>query len=85
MELLIMLRTWQVASQQCVLWIAREFYRGKYGITRSSKAWTPDLGDHLGHKFGNFGDEIWDFIGAGIFSISLLGEEKRLNVLDDFM
>ncbi|GBM39117.1 hypothetical protein AVEN_162636-1 [Araneus ventricosus] len=42
-------------------------------------AWTPDLGDHFGNKFG---DEIWDLKGAGIFSISLLGQEIRLNVLD---
>ncbi|GBN58363.1 hypothetical protein AVEN_71240-1 [Araneus ventricosus] len=61
----------------------REFYRGNYGMTGSSQAWIPDLrdkvGDHLGVKFG---DEIWDPKGAGIFSISLLGEEIRLNVLD---
>ncbi|GBN16093.1 hypothetical protein AVEN_176083-1 [Araneus ventricosus] len=64
-----------------VLWWGREFYRGKYGMTGSSQAWTPDLGD----KFGDFGDEMWDLKGAGIFSISLLGEEIRLNVLDNSM
>ncbi|GBM27335.1 hypothetical protein AVEN_144885-1 [Araneus ventricosus] len=42
----------------------------------SSHFWTPDLGD----KFGDFGDEIWDLKGAGIFSISLLGEEIHLNI-----
>ncbi|GBN51720.1 hypothetical protein AVEN_145502-1 [Araneus ventricosus] len=64
------------------LWLRRRFYRGKYGMTDSSRAWTPDLGDKLGDHFG---DEIWDLKGAGIFSISLLGEEIRLNVLDDSM
>ncbi|GBO04763.1 hypothetical protein AVEN_25683-1 [Araneus ventricosus] len=54
---------------------------GKYGMTGSSHVWTPDLGDHL----GDFGDEIWDLKGAGIFSISLSGEEIRLNVIDDSM
>ncbi|GBM32265.1 hypothetical protein AVEN_275033-1 [Araneus ventricosus] len=58
-----------------VLWLGREFYRGKHEMTDSSHVWTPDLGD--------FGDEIWDLKGAGIFSISLLAEEIRLNVLDD--
>ncbi|GBN86420.1 hypothetical protein AVEN_72688-1 [Araneus ventricosus] len=64
-----------------VLWLGRDFHRGKYEVTGSSQAWTHDLDD----KFGDFGDEIWDLKGAGIFSISLLGEEIRLNVLDDSM
>ncbi|GBM77278.1 hypothetical protein AVEN_244326-1 [Araneus ventricosus] len=72
-----------------VLWLGRKIYRGKYGMTRSSHVWFPDLddklGDHLGEKFGDFGDEIWDLKGAGIFSISPLGEEIRLNVLDNSM
>ncbi|GBM47351.1 hypothetical protein AVEN_94458-1 [Araneus ventricosus] len=71
------------------LWLERDFYRGKYGMAGNSQAWTPDLGDklgdHLGDKFGDFGKEIWDLKGTGIFSISLLGEEIRLNVLDDSM
>ncbi|GBN12790.1 hypothetical protein AVEN_146675-1, partial [Araneus ventricosus] len=54
---------------------------GKFEMIDSSHIWTPDLGD----KFGYFGDEIWDLKGAGIFSISLLAEEIRLNVLDDSM
>ncbi|GBN30548.1 hypothetical protein AVEN_221712-1 [Araneus ventricosus] len=62
-----------------VLRLGREFYRGKYGMTDSSRVWSPDLGD----KLGDFGDEIWDLSGAGIFSITPLGEEIRLNVLDD--
>ncbi|GBN59615.1 hypothetical protein AVEN_215079-1 [Araneus ventricosus] len=65
-----------------VLWLGREFYRGKYEMTDSSHVWTPDLGDKLGEHLG---DEIWDLKGAGIFSISLLAEEIRLNVLDDSM
>ncbi|GBN04333.1 hypothetical protein AVEN_49203-1 [Araneus ventricosus] len=64
-----------------VLCLEREFYRGKYGMTGSSQAWAPDVGD----KLGDFGDEIWDLKGAGIFSISPLGKEIRLNVLDDSM
>ncbi|GBO28867.1 hypothetical protein AVEN_197096-1 [Araneus ventricosus] len=68
-----------------VLWLGREFYRDKYGMTVSNHVWSPDLRDKLGDKFGDFGDEIWDLKGAGIFSISLLGEEIRLNVLDDSM
>ncbi|GBM35151.1 hypothetical protein AVEN_179549-1, partial [Araneus ventricosus] len=51
--------------------------RDKYGTTSSSHVWSPDLGD--------FVDEIWDLKGAGIFSISLLGEKIRLNVLDNSM
>ncbi|GBN40763.1 hypothetical protein AVEN_182371-1 [Araneus ventricosus] len=47
-------------------------------MTDSSHVWTPDLGDHIG-------DEIWDLKGSGIFSISLLAEEIRLNVLEDSM
>ncbi|GBN57588.1 hypothetical protein AVEN_236781-1, partial [Araneus ventricosus] len=42
---------------------------GQYGMTGSSHVWIPDLGD-----------EIWDLKGAGIFSVSLLGEKIRLNV-----
>ncbi|GBM59709.1 hypothetical protein AVEN_204729-1 [Araneus ventricosus] len=61
-----------------VLWLGREFYRGKYEMIDSSHVWTPDLGD-------KFGDEIWDLKGAGIFSISLLAEEIRFNVLEDSM
>ncbi|GBN28804.1 hypothetical protein AVEN_98148-1 [Araneus ventricosus] len=63
-----------------VLWLGKEFYRGKYEMTNSSHVWTPDLGDHLGDKFGNFGDEIWDLKGAGIFSISLLAEQNTVSI-----
>ncbi|GBM95211.1 hypothetical protein AVEN_113994-1 [Araneus ventricosus] len=56
--------------------------RGKFEMTDSSHVWTPDLGDKLGHHLG---DEIGDLKGAGIFSISLLAEEIRLNVLEDSM
>ncbi|GBM98533.1 hypothetical protein AVEN_271089-1 [Araneus ventricosus] len=72
-----------------VLWLGREFYRDKYEMTENSHIWTPDLGDkrgdHLGNKFDNFGDEIWDLKGAGIFSILLIGEKIHLNVLDHSM
>ncbi|GBM09920.1 hypothetical protein AVEN_3274-1, partial [Araneus ventricosus] len=44
-------------------------------MTDSSHVWTPDLGDKLGDHLGDFGNEIWDLKGAGIFSISLLAEE----------
>ncbi|GBL87771.1 hypothetical protein AVEN_81370-1 [Araneus ventricosus] len=64
-----------------VLWLGREFYKGKYEMTDSSPVWTPDLGD----KLGDFGDEIWDIKGAGIFSIFPLGEKIHLNVLEDSM
>ncbi|GBL97586.1 hypothetical protein AVEN_49105-1 [Araneus ventricosus] len=67
-----------------VMWLGREFYRGKYGVTGSSQAWILDLGDKLRDPLGKkFGDEIWDLKGAGIFSIPLLGEEIRLYILDD--
>ncbi|GBM63751.1 hypothetical protein AVEN_275776-1 [Araneus ventricosus] len=56
-----------------VLWLGREFYRGKYEMTDSSQVSTLDFRDKLGY----FGDEIWDLKGAGIFSISLLGEKIR--------
>ncbi|GBN19678.1 hypothetical protein AVEN_41582-1 [Araneus ventricosus] len=35
-----------------VLWLGREFYRGKYGMTGSSQAWTLDHSDKLGGYFG---------------------------------
>ncbi|GBN47232.1 hypothetical protein AVEN_5437-1 [Araneus ventricosus] len=50
----------------------------------SSHVWTPDLGDHLGDTFGDFGDEIRDLKGAGIFSISPFGEEIRLNPSSEY-
>ncbi|GBN13282.1 hypothetical protein AVEN_33197-1 [Araneus ventricosus] len=69
-----------------VSWLEREFYRGKYVVTGSSTVWTPYLGDKLDDNLGDkFGDEIWDLKGAGIFFMSLLGEEIRLNILDDSM
>ncbi|GBM44137.1 hypothetical protein AVEN_93777-1 [Araneus ventricosus] len=71
--------------EMCVLWLGREFYRDKYEMTDSSHVWTPDLGEKLGDHLGDFGDEIWDLKDAGIFSISLLAEEIRLNVLEDSM
>ncbi|GBO08592.1 hypothetical protein AVEN_189234-1, partial [Araneus ventricosus] len=47
-------------------------------MTDSSHVWTPDLGDKLDDHLGDkFDDEIWDLKGAGIFSISLLGEKIR--------
>ncbi|GBM68995.1 hypothetical protein AVEN_183250-1 [Araneus ventricosus] len=57
-----------------VLWLGREFYRGKYEMTGGSEAWTPDLGDK---------SKIPE--NAILSSISLLGEEIRLNVRDDSM
>ncbi|GBN05362.1 hypothetical protein AVEN_128946-1, partial [Araneus ventricosus] len=68
------------SPEMLVLWLGRGFYRGKNVMTGSNQAWTPDLGDHHGHKYG---DGICYLKGAGIFSISLLGEDIRLNVLDD--
>ncbi|GBN43122.1 hypothetical protein AVEN_147328-1 [Araneus ventricosus] len=44
-----------------VLWLGREFYIGKCGMTRSSQDCTSDLGE-----------EMWDLKNAGIFSIPLL-------------
>ncbi|GBM02243.1 hypothetical protein AVEN_108798-1 [Araneus ventricosus] len=71
-----------------VLWLGREFYRDKYGITSSSQAWTPDLGTKVGDKFGDLGNKF-GYLGeksiipenATLFSISLLGKKIRLNVL----
>ncbi|GBN39696.1 hypothetical protein AVEN_91597-1 [Araneus ventricosus] len=51
-----------------VLWLGREFYRGKFGMTGLGQAWTPDLGD----KSKIPENEI-------IFSISLLGPEIRIS------
>ncbi|GBN57919.1 hypothetical protein AVEN_49239-1 [Araneus ventricosus] len=47
-----------------ILWLGREFCRGKYGMIGSGQDWTPDLGDK---------SKIPE--NAIIFSISLLGEE----------
>ncbi|GBM91922.1 hypothetical protein AVEN_132272-1 [Araneus ventricosus] len=44
-------------------------------MTDSRHVWTPDLLDHLGEKFVDLGDEIWDLKSAGFFSISPLGEK----------
>ncbi|GBL82759.1 hypothetical protein AVEN_106304-1 [Araneus ventricosus] len=54
------------------LWLGREFYRGKYGMTGSIQAWTPELVDK---------SKISE--NAIRFSISLFGEKICLNVLDD--
>ncbi|GBM67439.1 hypothetical protein AVEN_265394-1 [Araneus ventricosus] len=54
-----------------ILWLGREFYRGKYEVAGRDQAWTPDLGDH----FGDFSDKSKIPENAIIFSISLLGEE----------
>ncbi|GBM12814.1 hypothetical protein AVEN_247587-1 [Araneus ventricosus] len=40
---------------------------------------------HLGNMATNFGDEKWYLKGDRIFSISLLGEKIRLNILNDSM
>ncbi|GBM25597.1 hypothetical protein AVEN_181713-1 [Araneus ventricosus] len=53
-----------------VLWLGRDFYKGKYGMTGSGQSWTPDLGEGLGDK-----SKIPE--NAIIFSISLLGAEIR--------
>nr|GBO09877.1 hypothetical protein AVEN_34255-1 [Araneus ventricosus] len=74
----ILLQTWKDASQQCESYGWVESFTGVRWGTGCSRIWTPDLGD-------KFGDEIWNLKGVGIFSISLLGEEIRLNVLDDSM
>ncbi|GBN89916.1 hypothetical protein AVEN_261497-1 [Araneus ventricosus] len=61
-----------------VLWLGREYYKGKYEMTDSSPVWFPDLGDKLGDHLGDkFGNEIRDLKGAGIFSIFLLAEKIR--------
>ncbi|GBL58136.1 hypothetical protein AVEN_203947-1 [Araneus ventricosus] len=65
--------------------VGKKVYRDKYGMTGSSHVCSTDLGDHLDDKIGDYDDEIWDLKAAGIFSISVLGEEIRLNVLDDSM
>ncbi|GBO36749.1 hypothetical protein AVEN_44175-1 [Araneus ventricosus] len=40
-------------SAMLVLWLGREFYRGKYLMTGSGKTCTPDFGDELGDRFGD--------------------------------
>ncbi|GBO30713.1 hypothetical protein AVEN_160688-1 [Araneus ventricosus] len=72
-----------------VLWLGREFYRGKCGLSGSSEAWTPyfsdKLDDHFGDKFYDLGDKSKIRENANLSSISQLGEEICLNVQDDFM
>ncbi|GBN68805.1 hypothetical protein AVEN_247110-1 [Araneus ventricosus] len=65
-----------------VLWLGREFYRGKYRITDSSQVWTPDFGDKLGDHFG---DKSMIPENATLFSISLLGKKIPLNVRENSM
>ncbi|GBO08503.1 hypothetical protein AVEN_221523-1 [Araneus ventricosus] len=57
-----------------VLWLGREFYmRDNLQQRRLDPSpWRQTL--RLGEKFG---DEMWDLRGAGIFSISLLGQKIR--------
>ncbi|GBM44322.1 hypothetical protein AVEN_232114-1 [Araneus ventricosus] len=55
-----------------VLWLGREFYRGKYGIIGSSQTCTPD-----------FGDKSMIPENATLFSISLLGKKIRLNAREN--
>ncbi|GBO40976.1 hypothetical protein AVEN_116339-1 [Araneus ventricosus] len=69
------------------LWLGRDFYRGGYGMTGSSHAWTPDLGYkhgyHFGDKFGNLGDKSMIPENATLFSISLLGKKIRSNMIPE--
>ncbi|GBO15765.1 hypothetical protein AVEN_87741-1 [Araneus ventricosus] len=85
---MVLLQTWKVASQQCEPYGWEESFTG-IRMASSSHVWFPDLrdklSDHLGDKFCDFGDEIWDLKGDGIFSIFPLGEKIRLNVLDNCM
>ncbi|GBM45640.1 hypothetical protein AVEN_204768-1 [Araneus ventricosus] len=69
-----------------VLWLGREFDRGKYGMTGSIQAWTIDLGEKIATILvTNLVTKYGISKGTGIFSISLLGEEILLNVLDNSM
>ncbi|GBN00679.1 hypothetical protein AVEN_207371-1 [Araneus ventricosus] len=54
--------------------VGKRFYRGEYGLTSNSLAWTPDLGDK---------STIPE--NAILFSISLLGKKIRLNVPENSM
>ncbi|GBM19774.1 hypothetical protein AVEN_120611-1, partial [Araneus ventricosus] len=62
-----------------VLWLGREFYRGKYGMTGSTQAWTPDIGDKLVDHFGDLATNLVTKSmipeNATLFSIFLLGKE----------
>ncbi|GBN38160.1 hypothetical protein AVEN_60682-1 [Araneus ventricosus] len=44
-------------------------------MSGNGQPWIPDIGDHFGYKFGDFGDKSKIPENAIIFSISLLGEE----------
>ncbi|GBN36989.1 hypothetical protein AVEN_164435-1 [Araneus ventricosus] len=62
-----------------VLWLGREFYRGKHGVTASDHSETPDLGD----KFGDLGDKSMIPENATLFLISQLGKKMRSNVREN--
>ncbi|GBM44827.1 hypothetical protein AVEN_139655-1 [Araneus ventricosus] len=84
----ILLQTWKVASQQCESYGWEESFTGVSMRLRTAATSGPlTLATNLAtwQKFGDFVDEIWNLKGAGIFFISLLVEEIRLNVLDDSM
>ncbi|GBM44919.1 hypothetical protein AVEN_94521-1 [Araneus ventricosus] len=68
-----------------VLWLGREFYSGKYGMTAMPGLLTLATILAIGDKFGDLGDKSKIPEHTIIFSISLLGEEIRLNVGDDSM
>ncbi|GBN97897.1 hypothetical protein AVEN_171223-1 [Araneus ventricosus] len=39
--------------EMLVLWLGREFYKVKHGVTGSDCSWNPDPGDELGDYFGD--------------------------------
>ncbi|GBO15870.1 hypothetical protein AVEN_98353-1 [Araneus ventricosus] len=52
--------------------------RDIYGNSGGMEPSTPALGDKLDFHFGDFGDEMWDLKGTGIFLITLLGTKIRI-------
>ncbi|GBN95389.1 hypothetical protein AVEN_241687-1 [Araneus ventricosus] len=62
-----------------VLWLGREFYKVKHGVTYFGRPGIPDLGDH----FGNIGDKETIPEIAILFSVSLLGKRLCLNIREN--
>ncbi|GBN64688.1 hypothetical protein AVEN_80079-1 [Araneus ventricosus] len=71
-----------------VLWLGREFYKGKYEMTDSSHVWTPDLGDKLGDLATNLANwrrnmgsqRCWNLLDISISRGDMLECTRRFHV-----
>ncbi|GBL75814.1 hypothetical protein AVEN_155094-1 [Araneus ventricosus] len=62
------------------LWLGRELHRGKYEITGSNQAWTPDLGDHFGDLETNLATLVTKCGTSKILDISIMDRDPDLSI-----